>query len=289
MLPEITIVIINWNGRELLKTCLESLREHTEYPNYRTVVVDNGSEDGSVEMLCTDFPEVMIIENEENVGFGPANNQAFRRYTDTDYFLLLNNDIEVTDDGWLTRFVEFAKDKRSDITGCKLLYPDGTLQHGGAVIRPGWPPVRQVKESTKDNLPQDGSEVWEPDYVTGAAFLVRSEVVIKLDGFDDLFAPAYYEETDFCKRAIDKEYTITYTPDVELVHHESASLDSFPIFWFHNQLLFVLVHFPLHWLVVQFAFELRGIAGHLYNGRSLRNVYAPVLSELPSVIHRRIA
>jgi GT2 family glycosyltransferase len=239
-------------------------------------------------MLQDKYPWVELIENEENMGFASANNQAFDRYDDTDYFLLLNNDIEVIEEEWLTTFVTFSEAERADITGCKLLYPDGSLQHGGGVFRPGWPPVRQVKKSTKDQLPYDGTTVWSPDYVTGAAFLVRSDVVANLNGFDERFAPIYYEETDFCARAARRGYTIKYTPDVELVHHESASTDSLPIFWFHNQSLFVLLHFPLHWLLVQFGFELRGLAGHIYNRRSLLAVYGPVLSRIPSIVSQRL-
>lgn len=288
MVSRVTIVVLNWNGRDLLETCLETLEAHTQYPNYRVVVVDNGSDDGSVEMLRERFPEVHRIENDENRGFGPANNQAFRQFSDTDFFLLLNNDLEIVQDGWLTEFIEFAERKSADIAGCRLRFPDGGLQHGGGIVRPGWPPVMQVSESNEEEAGRDGSEIWSPDYVTGAAFLVREQVVDELGGFDERFHPAYYEETDFCVRARRHGFDIWYTPEPTLIHHEHASTDDFPMFWFHNQLRFVLLDFPLRWLPQQFLYEFRGLLGHLYNGRDLREVYGPVFRELPSLLYQRM-
>lgn len=288
MSNRVTIVVLNWNGRNFLKTCLKTLNAHTEYPDYRVVVVDNGSDDGSNDMLRKRFPNVYRIENDENRGFGPANNQAFRQFKDTDYFLLLNHDVEIVQDGWLTEFVNFANRRSADIAGCRLQFPDGQLQHGGGLIRPGWPPVVQISESNVDEIEQDISKVWSPDYVTGAAFLVRQQVVDELNGFDERFHPAYYEETDFCVRAQHRGYNIWYTPEPILIHHEHASTEEQPLFWFHNQLRFVLLDFPLHWLPVQTIYEARGLLGHLYNRRSLRKIYMPILRDILSLLYDRM-
>lgn len=288
MPPLVTIVILNWNGRELLETCLHSIDRHTKYANYRIVVVDNGSTDGSVTMLREVFPNVHRIENDQNRGFGPANNQAFQQFSETDYFLLLNNDIEITNDSWLSTFVDFAEENGSDITGCRLEYPDGRLQHGGGIVRPGWPPAIHINESTETNIQDSPDSVWRPDYVTGAAFLIRQTVVETANGFDDSFIPAYYEETDLCLRAARCGFDIWYTPEPTLIHHEASSTDGTSLFWFHNQLRFVLLNFPLHWLLIQVLFELRGLVGHLYNGRSLREVYGPIISSLPQLLVHRL-
>ena len=284
----VTIVIPNWNGKDMLENCLENIREYTDYNNYRIVVVDNGSSDGSVDMIKNEFNNILLIENEENRGFGPANNQAFDQYPNTEYFLLLNNDIRITEKGWLTKFVNITEDKSADIVGCRLEYPDGSLQHGGAFIRPGWLPVKQIKSDTEPVIRRYGQKVWEPDYVTGAAFLIRKEVIDSLQGFDEVFVPAYFEETDLCMRAKNNGYRILYTPSPSLIHVESKTASDMPTYWFHNQLRFVILNFPLHWIMIQIVFQIRAIASHLYNGRSLSSIYLPVISNIHFLIVHRI-
>ena len=96
--PEVSILILNWNGKDLLNDCLESIASHTQYENYQVVVIDNNSDDGSVPFVMDRFPEVSIIRNSSNVGFAEANNRAIG-YTTSEYVLLLNNDVEVKEDG----------------------------------------------------------------------------------------------------------------------------------------------------------------------------------------------
>lgn len=285
--PHVTIAIVNWNGKSLLQTCLETISAHTEYPSYRIVVVDNGSTDGSVEMLSEEFPHVDIVENSTNRGFAAANNQVFDQFLETDYYLLLNNDIEILNDGWLQRFVDVAERTGAGITGCRLVYPDGTLEHGGAILQPGWGPARNINEGNIKKYGHEDSEEREPDYVSGAAFLVSEEVIDDVGGFNKRYSPAYYEEIDLSVRAKAKGYKIVYTPEVELIHRKGQTSDENPEFMFKNQLQFVLIHFPLSWLLKQLVYELRGLLGHIYHRRSLRKIYDPIIAQLPEIISER--
>lgn len=272
----VTIVIPNWNGRVMLSECLHSIFKHTEYPSFQVVVIDNGSSDGSVREVETQWPEVELLRNDTNVGYGPANNQAFARY-EAEYYLLLNNDTEITQSGWLINFVNFALRNDSAVTGCKLVYGDGRLQHGGGLVRPGWSPTVQLNAQNIDNHRIDVNDVWKPDYVTGAAFLIRQDVIEETGGFDEAFSPAYFEETDLCFRAKEAGYSVYYTPVPTIVHHESQSSGSgMPEYYYRNQLRFVFRHFPISWLLLQVVYELRGVLGHLYHRRSLWNIYREV-------------
>lgn len=286
--PHVTIAIVNWNGKSVIQTCLETIFAHTEYPAYRIVVVDNGSEDGSVQMLHKEFPNVDIIENEKNRGFAKANNQVFNQCPETDYYLLLNNDTEITQSGWLEQFIKVAERTGAGITGCRLVYPDGTLQHGGGVIHTGHFPAENIHENNMEKLEQNGfEEEWEPNYVTGAAFLVSNEVIQDTGGFDELYSPAYYEDSDLCMRAKMFGHKIVYTEKVEIVHQGSTSTDNIPTFYFRNRLRFIIIHFPLTWIIIQLIYELRGIVSHLYNRRPLWEIYGQILLELPKLFVKR--
>jgi GT2 family glycosyltransferase len=285
--PHVAIVIINWNGKSYLRDCLDIINAYTDYSDYRIVVVDNGSDDGSIAMLREEYPDIDLIVNDDNRGFAAANNQAFEQFPDTDYYLLLNNDTEITSHGWLERFVDAAERTDAGITGCRLVFPDGRLQHAGGVIGPGHPPAEHIHAGNVDEYDHDGTEEWRPDYVTGAAFLVRRDVIEGTGGFDERFSPAYFEETDLCVRARRLGYEIVFTPDVEIVHHEGSSTDSYPACLYENKLRFVLLNFPLSWLLIQLPFELRGLAGMVYHRAPVLRVYGRILREIPDLMDAR--
>ena len=124
---DISVVIANWNTRELLRKCISSIYEKTKKVRYQIIVVDNGSQDNSKEMLREEFPDVRIIANKENRGFSRANNQGIRKSTGR-YVLLLNSDTEFNNDV-LSIMVNFL-DRHPNIgaSGCKLLNTDRTVQ-----------------------------------------------------------------------------------------------------------------------------------------------------------------
>jgi GT2 family glycosyltransferase len=214
------IVIVNWNGRELLYRCLSSLLANTR--DAKVIVVDNASIDGSADMVQQNFPHVKLIRNAVNAGFSRANNQGIRYalQRDAKYVLLLNSDVEVTGRNWLEEFIRVIEsDSRIGIAGCKLLFADGLIQHGGGLIELNVP--RHRGEYEKDRGQYDKVEL--VDYVTGAALMIKSEIIRKIGLLDEGFTPLYYEDTDWCVRAKLYGYNIVYTPKPALIHHCGAS------------------------------------------------------------------
>jgi GT2 family glycosyltransferase len=216
------VVIVNWNRHQILHKCLTSLFANTESADCKVVVVDNASTDGSVEMVQEKFPQVNLIRNAQNVGFSKANNQAIRLALENDakHILLLNNDVEITEPKWLWELSEVLEsDPKIGIVGCKLLYPNGTIQHSGGVINLRVPHHRG--EGEEDMGQYDKVEI--VDYVTGAVLMIKWDVVRRIGLLDEGFSPLYYEDTDWCIRARLYGYKVAYTPKPVLIHRCGSS------------------------------------------------------------------
>jgi GT2 family glycosyltransferase len=214
------VVIVNWNGRELLNKCLSSLFTNTS--NANVIVVDNASTDGSANMVLQNFPQVVLIQNTANEGFSKANNKGIRYALGrgAEYILLLNNDVEVTDRKWLEDFRDAIESSSEiGIVGCKLLLANGLLQHAGGRIKFRVPYHRGECEKDKGQY----DHVEPVDYVTGAALMIKSEVIRRIGFLDEGFTPLYFEDTDWCVRARLYGYTVVYTPKPTLIHHCGVS------------------------------------------------------------------
>lgn len=201
--PFVSIIIVNWNGKALLKDCLTSLHQNTDYPNFNVIIVDNGSKDNSVTMLGKEFPWVELIVNNKNLGFAKANNQAIKYLfkKGTEYFFLLNNDTKIIQKDWLRNIIQVAElTPKIGIVGCKLIYPDGRIHQNYKY-----------------------SKIADVESVIGAAFLIRKEVVKKIGLLDEGFTPAYGEETDYCFRAKKAGYRIVCTSETTIIHYGGAS------------------------------------------------------------------
>ncbi len=209
----VSIIILNWNGLDFTKKCLEAIERNTFYSPYEIIVVDNGSRDGSIEFLRQkkNDGKITLIENPGNRGFAGGNNQGIDA-SKGDYIFLLNNDTTVNGHwlGSLVRVIE-AYDK-AGIVGCKLVYPSGKLQHAGAKIDDAGI-ARQLPEG----------EEREVEYVTGAALMIKREVINKIGKLDEGFNPIYFEEVDWCYRAWRAGFSVIYTPDTIIVHHEGEA------------------------------------------------------------------
>ena len=238
---DISVIIVNYNTRELLKNCLKSLEEHTKDVDYEIIVVDNGSHDGSGEMLRQDFPEVRLIESGMNLGFGKANNLGSEN-AKGDYLFYLNSDTIVKNNA-LKFFLDFARQhqdigavgailKAANGENChshgKFLTPELVLKNDLARF------IRSLKDP-KHLHPDNVTIATETDYITGAAFLVPARVYKKTRGFDpDYFM--YCEEMDWQKRIAEtglKRYVI---PGPEIIHLEGGSDPSKTGIWSFNRL-----------------------------------------------------
>ena len=237
---DISVIIINWNGRDLLARCIESIIKHPPSAPYEIVVVDNASTDGSVEWLraaqsngLLKETKLLLIENVENVGFGRANNIAFSQ-TSAGMLLLLNSDTEVRE-GAIDRLVETLKsNEKAGGCGPKLLNTDGSLQpsvyrnpltaweilvtglrlyyllptpiRGELLLGPYWDHSR--RRTTR--------------MLHGAAILLRREVIDSVGGFDEEFH-FYGEDIELCLRIVNSGWELLFEPDAHVVHHDGES------------------------------------------------------------------
>jgi GT2 family glycosyltransferase len=233
-LIDVSVIVVNWKVRDLLRQCLASLRTAAGLPPERLqiIVVDNDSRDGSVDMLAVEFPEVTLIANADNPGFGRANNQALPLCTGK-YLLLLNPDTVVLD-GAVQRLME-RMDAAPDIAamGCRLLNADGSLQRwtGGAFPRLSnvathylfldqlLPRPLRPKPLYLDRDVDADEEV---DWVSGACMMLRAS---KLGG--RLFDPAFFmygEDMELCHRLKLAGHRVVYSPVASIIHYQGASM-----------------------------------------------------------------
>ncbi len=231
---DLSIIIVNYNTKELLKQTIESVMDTAEQAvKYEIIVSDNGSKDGSCEMMKSSFPEIRFIENNANLGFAKANNEAIKESSGR-YILLLNSDT-VVKNNCLERCVSYM-DRHSNIgaLGCKVILPDGRLDHA---CKRGFPtPLaslsyilrldRLLKNNKKfgqyDMTYVGEDEISEVDAVMGAFMIVRREAVLEVGGLDEDFF-MYGEDIDWCYRIKEKGYKIIYYPEGEIIHYKGSS------------------------------------------------------------------
>jgi GT2 family glycosyltransferase len=218
-MKRVTVIVVNWNGKQFLSECLESLR-HQSYRNFSTVVVDNGSEDDSVAFIEYHFPELRLIRLSHNTGFAYANNIAMKE-ADTEYIALLNNDA-VADERWLESLVN-ALDAcpEAGMAGSKMLFYDAKHiidRVGDAYSTAGTGLLRGRGMS---------SESYDkPEKIFGAcagAALYRTDMLGDVGLFDEDFF-LLYEDVDLSFRAQLKGYECLYVPDAIVYHKASATI-----------------------------------------------------------------
>jgi GT2 family glycosyltransferase len=225
----VAIVIVSYNTRDLLERCLRSV-EAQEGVEVRTIVVDNASTDGSVELVRDQFPEVELIELQANAGFGAANNVAFER-CHSDFVLLLNSDAFL-DQGALRQLVAVARQHPgAAVIGPRIHNPDGTLQ------RSAWPfpqAARLMLEALGLHRPLrrlgilDDLGTWKHDaertvdFLIGACLLVRADALAEVGGFDERFW-LYGEEADLQRRLTARGWDVVFTPAATATHLGAAS------------------------------------------------------------------
>lgn len=230
---DLSIIIVNYNVKEFLANCLKSVQKATESLSAEIFVVDNASTDGSVQFLKERFPDIIYIENEENLGFGKANNQAIKRASGK-YTLLLNPDTLLQEETLQVLHHHMETHEECGACGCKILNPDGTFapesrrsiptvsaalykaigltalfpksKHFGAYYQ-GW---------------KDEDEGGEVPVLSGSFMFFRTSCLKDLDGFDERFF-MYGEDIDLCYRTTENGWEIHYVPETSIIHYKGES------------------------------------------------------------------
>ncbi|MCC6544980.1 MAG: glycosyltransferase family 2 protein [Nitrospirae bacterium] len=250
--PHVTIIILNWNGKDDTIECLKSV-EKINYADYDILLIDNGSDDDSVKVfknLYHNNPRIRLIENEKNLGFAEGNNIGIREALKrgSDYILLLNNDTVVKDD-FLGELVKVGEeDKRYGIIGPKIyfwgvkkiIYAAG----GGVIGRLGQPLLTGLLREDRGQYDKEG----ETGFITGCALLIRREAVEKTGLLDEDYF-FFFEDLDWNIRAKREGFLIAYAPK-SIVWHRASSAVGFksPNYYYYmtrNRILFVRKNFSV--------------------------------------------
>jgi len=225
--PDVTIVVVSWNTREILRDCLRSVYEHGGAVRCQVIVIDNASADGSAEMVRHEFPEAQLITNADNRGFAAANNQGMA-VAEGRYVLLLNSDTVVLD-GAIAKTVVFA-DAHPDVAvvGCRVMNPDRTLQPtcftypsllnmvlSATYLYKLFPRSRLFGRERMTWWQRD--DVRDVEVVTGCFMLVRREAIEQVGVMDEQFF-MYAEETDWCYRFRQAGWRLVFSPVGEIIH-----------------------------------------------------------------------
>ncbi|MBE9507190.1 MAG: glycosyltransferase family 2 protein, partial [Chloroflexi bacterium] len=217
---DLSVVVVSWNVRDLLRQCLNSILNTRGALRVEVVVVDNASTDDSVEMVRAEFPSVCLITNTENRGFPVANNQGIA-VAQGRYVLLLNSDAEVVGEA-LATMVAYA-DTHTDVgvIGPQLLNPDGSVQSSRrrfptmatAFFESTWletyAPLRMLERYYVLDQPDDAT--LDVDWVKGAALMARREAIKQVGPMDEGFF-MYSEELDWCRRFREAGWRVVYLP-----------------------------------------------------------------------------
>jgi len=267
--PELSIITISYNTRQILLSCLDSIIKFTKGIDYEIIVVDNGSKDGSVDALkkySKANPRVRLIDANENLGFGKGNNLGVKN-SQGDFLLFLNSDTIIFDNVISNSLKKLKSHKKVGAFSCKLLNTDKTFQASGG----HFPNLGNLFawQFFVDDLPVIGNLIpsFHPqksaydnnqklDWVTGAYMMVSKKAFEKAGGFDETIF-MYTEEMELCYRLSDLGYKTLYDPEDAIIHLGGASGGSFLALTseIKNMIYFWSKH-KLHWQLplVKFAF-----------------------------------
>ncbi|GMR19259.1 MAG: hypothetical protein BMS9Abin34_391 [Patescibacteria group bacterium] len=247
MSPKLSIVILNWNSKRDLESCLSSIYKNTSLKGREIIIVDNGSTDRSTDYIEEEYPEIILIKNTENKGVGPARNQGLR-IAKGEYILVLDVDTEVRPRAIDILVEEMDKHSEVGLSGAQLVYPDGSLQYscrefptvlGKFIFR------RLPEKLARRFLSKEEYRNWDHQspayvgYVIGACQLIRKVCLDRVGFYDDriFYGP---EDMDYCLRLWKAGWRVLYNPRAEIIHKEARITKSGvliqmknPVFWRH--------------------------------------------------------
>lgn len=230
--PEISLILVNWNSKDYLRGCLQSICRHAPAIALEIIVVDGGSFDGCDQMLAREFPAVIFVQSPDNVGFARANNLGATRATGR-YLLLLNPDTEFIDDS-LERLSQQCRGLTdAGAIGCRLLNRDRTLQTSCVQSFPTAINQALDSELLRKLFPRstlwgmrpfysEGKQPVRAEAISGACILVRREFFQEVGGFTESYF-MYGEDLDLCFKLTEAGHQSYYVPDAQVVHYGGGS------------------------------------------------------------------
>ncbi len=229
--PKVSIVIPNMNSYSLMSRLLDGLLKITDYPDIQIIVIDNGSNELDVlelyDKIRSEHPNVICDTEVVQFNFSRQVNRGMRLAAG-ELILLLNNDIEIIEKGWLKEMVACFDYQNTGIVGARLLYPNRTLQHAGVIVglgdlaghwyinRPADFPGPMARLNVRSSMTA----------VAGACMMISRACIDQIGFFDEKNFAVAYNDVDFCLRANQAGFRVVYTPFAKLIHYESASRGS---------------------------------------------------------------
>ena len=261
---DLSIIIPHRNRKALLEKCLASIPAAATTLSYEVIVIDNGSKDGSREMIQRHFPDFSLLENEKNEGFSRATNQGLQ-VAQGNYLLCINNDTTLSPNS-LKQLVSFMETHpEAGVSGGKIFNPDGSIQPSARAF----PRLENALFNRSSFLSQlfpknrfsrryllsdwNHETVREVDWISGSFFLIRRALLEKIGLFDERFF-LYCEDVDYCLRAKEAGYHVFYVPEARMIHATRYSERTFDTLFHHHQSMhrFYKKHYSRHrlWDVV---------------------------------------
>jgi len=236
-MKDISVIIVNWNTKELLRSCVSSVQADVE-GIAEIIVVDNGSSDGSQDMIHVEYPEVVLIENKKNLGFAKANNVGIKKMTRR-YACLVNSDVIVLP-GCMNVLAEYMNANSGvGVVGPRVLWPNMTIQDSCRKYPTLWnnlcESIRLNKIFPHSNLFSSEHMMYfkhdrliEVDGLVGCCMMIRKIALDEVGLFDESFF-IYSEETDLCKRMSESGWKIIFNPKAQIIHYGRGSSSKEPL------------------------------------------------------------
>jgi GT2 family glycosyltransferase len=228
---DLAVSIVSYNSIDFLKECLESIFKNPPSVGYGVIVVDNASEDGTVDYLRKNYPAVILISNSKNIGFAAANNQAIKN-SSSKYIVLMNSDCEVYEKS-LDKLVQFMEENSGvGIAGPKIINSDGTTQlscrrfpslldaAAHNILGDIFPDNPFTKKYKLADVSRD--KPFKVDWVSGSCMIIRRKALEDTGGLDENYF-MYIEDVDICYRMWQKGWAVYYCPEAEIMHHAGGS------------------------------------------------------------------
>jgi len=219
--PEVSIIIPAFNKAEYSAACLRSIYERIDSsasPTFEVILVDNGSSDNTIELK--NIKNLVYVHNAENLGFVGGCNSGLAA-AKGEYVIFLNNDAEVTKEWLQTLYDTITSDSKIGLVGSKIIYPNGVLQEAGGIIFKEANGLNYGKFDQSDSYQYN--YVRDVDYVSGASIIISRKLMNSFGGFDTLYQPAYYEDTDLSFKVRKEGLRVVYQPSSVIFHIEGGT------------------------------------------------------------------